>query len=147
MNSKFHNIFFQNQNLATYVYYLITFQPIQPVLFFINFFRIPVSADKDFYVHIMNCTSETRNLRLVCSMMYQVQCTYYLLIIMHNYKRKMPYANLQKFQHNSLATRWRSTNWSQKCDKPREIKRDNNNNHSFHHHCARVAGCNSLAKN
>ena len=59
----------------------------------------------------------------------------------------MPYANLQKFQHNSLATRWRSTNWSQKCDKPREIKRDNNNNNSFHHPCARVAGCNSLAKN
>ena len=40
----------------------------------------------------------------------------------------MPYANLQKFQNNRLATRWRSTNWSQKCDKPREIKRDNNNN-------------------
>ena len=57
----------------------------------------------------------------------------------------MPYANLQKFQHNRHATRWRSTNWSQKCDKPREIKRDNNN--SFHHPCARVAGCNSLAKN
>ena len=40
----------------------------------------------------------------------------------------MPYANLQKFQHNRLATRWRSTNWSQNCDKLREIKRDNNNN-------------------
>ena len=59
----------------------------------------------------------------------------------------MPYANLQKFQHKRLATRWRSTNWSQECDKLREIKRDNNNNNSFHHHCARVAGCNSLAKN